>query len=135
MPFIASPPLTPKTRKIFSAKVITGYRRGKILGFPTLNLTIPSDFNFQPGIYAGWVFIGQTKFMGAFHYGPVPTFDQPDNSLEVFVLNTSFNSTPSQVNFQLVKHLRAIKTFTSPDHLATQIKKDVLLTEEILSTS
>ncbi len=123
----------PTTHKL---KVITGQGRGqKILGYPTLNLTIPKDFNYKLGIYAGWVYIEKTPYKGAFHYGPIPTFNSHQNSLEVFILNTDIPTPPPNVEIELVKYLRPIKAFETPQQLTDQITLDVAQTNSILRSS
>jgi len=119
----------------YTTKVITGKGRGKFLGFPTLNLTIPNNFNFQHGIYAGWVYLHQQSYKGAFHFGPIPTFQDPKPSLEVFVLETNIPKPPKTIDIQLVKHLRPIKSFSNPESLTLQIQQDVLQTQSILKDS
>lgn len=42
-------------KRTFTANVIKGKGRGKELGFPTINLAVPENFNLKPGIYACWV--------------------------------------------------------------------------------
>ena len=69
----------------YKTRQVKGKGRGKLLGFPTINLEIPPGFNIEEGIYAGRVWISKKQFKGAFHYGPVPTFHEKDKSLEVFL--------------------------------------------------
>lgn len=118
---------------IYTSPVISGKGRGKSLGFPTLNLIIPQNLNVKIGIYAGWVIVGQHRYPGAFHFGPVPTFSNPKPSLEVFVLDHTFTPTPEAVSFQLVSYLRPIQTFSSTSQLARQISKDVNTTRRKLT--
>jgi len=117
----------------YRSKVISGYGRGKLLGYPTLNLVIPDQLNVRHGIYAGYTKVGQKTYKGAFHFGPIPTFKDDIPSLEVFVLDTSFGTKPTKIKFKLVKHLRPIKAFSSQEDLITQITKDVKQTNQLLS--
>jgi len=41
----------------FKSRHIKGKGRGKKMGFPTINLKIPSNFKLEDGIYAAKVFI------------------------------------------------------------------------------
>lgn len=118
----------------FQTSVISGHGRGKLLGFPTLNLTPPPDLNLPHGIYAGWVAINSTLAKGAFHFGPVPTFNQPEPTLEVFVLDQKLTTTPPNLSFTLAQYLRPIKQFDNPKSLVTQIKLDVHHTQKLLTT-
>lgn len=109
----------------YSCQVIKGAGRGKTIGFPTLNLTLPKGFDYQLGIYAGWVRFKQQTFKGAFHFGPVLTFGQQVPTLEVFVLDQTINTTPKKVEVQLAKFIRPPKKFNDVPTLTAQIKKDV----------
>jgi riboflavin kinase/FMN adenylyltransferase len=118
----------------YTSKVISGHGRGKSLGFPTLNLEIPKSFPYQPGIYAGWVYLNQPH-QGAFHYGPIPAFHQDSYALEVFVLETDIPTPPAVISFELLHYLRPIKNFDSPQDLSTQIASDVAITHRLLNKS
>ena len=116
----------------YRAKVFIGKGRGRRMRFPTLNLVIPPDFSSPQGIYAGWVWISGKQYPGAFHFGPIPTFGESAVSLEVFLIDTELAETPATIEFELVKHLRAIQSFSNPEELALQIKKDVEDAKKIL---
>ena len=109
----------------FTTQVIKGQGRGKTLGFPTFNLEIPANFSAKPGIYAGWVWLKDQKYLGAFHYGPIPVFSQPDLHLEVFVLDYNSDQSLTHLDFELLRYLRPVRKFASPQALSTQISRDV----------
>jgi len=117
----------------YHSQVISGKGRGKTIGFPTLNLTIPPELSIQHGIYAGWVMVKGHRYPGAFHFGPIPTFADSRISLEVFVLDHTFAPVPKQVSFQLISFLRPIKSFSSPASLSSQISSDVTNTKQKLN--
>lgn len=117
---------------MFNTSVISGKGRGKGMGFPTLNLQIPAKLDAQHGIYAGWVWIGEEKFQGAFHYGPIPTFQDAAPSLEVYLLDSDIEIPPKVVRFELVERLREVRTFDSVPELVAQIDQDVKKCREIL---
>jgi len=60
----------------FESTQTKGKGRGKLMGFPTINLKIPANFELEDGIYAAKVNIENKVFVGALHYGPVPTFNE-----------------------------------------------------------
>ncbi len=113
----------------FSSFHKSGRGRGKEIGFPTLNLQIPDEFVLEIGVYAATVRIGNSEFMGAMHYGPVPVFDEAENSLEIYLLNiddTNFPDTANKkIEVEVKKYIREIRTFPDPKSLAEQIKNDV----------
>lgn len=123
----------------FHSQQVKGHGRGKFLGFPTINLKIPRSLSLETGIYAAWVTIDKRVFKGALHYGPVPVFNQPRKSLEVFLLHTNAADLPrlknSPINCEPVKKIRQIINFATPALLVEQIRNDVKQIDEILSTA
>lgn len=118
-------PLKFPQSQTFSAPSVKGHGRGRLLGFPTLNLDKPQKFTATFGIYAGWVYFRRQTLKGAFHWGPIPVFQQSTPSLEVFILNRKLPRPPRQILFQLTHYLRPIKTFSSTTALTQQIQADV----------
>ena len=114
----------------FSSTQIKGKGRGKPMGFPTINLKIPKNFKLQNGIYAAKVNINNRIFNGALHYGPVPTFNESEKSLEVFLLETNNkeleNLKVNIIKIKIIKYLRPIIKFDLKEDLIKQIKEDVL---------
>jgi len=119
----------------YRAKIVSGYGRGKGMGFPTVNLKIPEHFPYHHGIYAGYIWLKSKRYKGAFHFGPVPTFKQGDVSLEVFLLSRKRDITQKTITFQLVQYLRPIIAFASKNLLLKQIHRDVELVKTVLDTS
>ena|SRR3989344_1045113 len=116
----------------FTTPVIKGHGRGKTLGFPTFNLQIPADLQHKHGIYAGFVWIDKQKYPGAFHFGPIPVFSDSSPHLEVFVLDYNSHLPLDSLTFELVRYLRPIQNFSSPQALTTQISLDVTATRAML---
>lgn len=118
----------------FKSSQIKGKGRGKLLGFPTINLQIPADFSLEDGIYAVKVFANNKNFLGAMHYGPIPVFKEDEKTLEVFLIDTEEKDIPRTPNFEIetIKFLREIRNFNNQEELAQQIGKDV---EDVLQLS
>ena len=114
----------------FESTHITGKGRGKPMGFPTINLKIPDDFGLKDGIYAAKVTIENKKFIGALHFGPVPTFGEQEKSLEVYLISAHDdleleNLDGKIIKIEIVKYLRGIIKFQSVTSLVKQIEDDV----------
>ena len=100
------------------------------MGFPTINLKIPDDFGLKDGIYAAKVTIENKKFIGALHFGPVPTFGEQEKSLEVYLISAHDdleleNLDGKIIKIEIVKYLRGIIKFQSVTSLVKQIEEDV----------
>lgn len=120
----------------FITKQIKGHGRGKFLGFPTINLEVPEKFELDNGIYASWVTIDGTRFRGALHWGPIPTFDEKEQSLEVFLLGPGehelASADVSKILVEPVERLRDVLKFDSIELLTRQMEKDVARVRSLL---
>ncbi len=117
----------------FTTQVIKGQGRGKALGYPTFNLKIPVGFKAKLGIYAGSVWVNNKKYLGAFHFGPIPVFNESQLHLEVFVLDYEADVLVTAITFELVHYLRPIRNFPNPAALARRISLDVAQVRATLS--
>lgn len=122
---------------IFKTQQIKGQGRGHQIGFPTINLEIPSDLVLDEGVYASWVTINDVPYKGALHYGAIPTFDQEDRSIEVFLLDETDETIPNThgvvIEVDIVEYIREVKKFSDSFILSDQIAKDVSRVRSILS--
>lgn len=113
----------------FKSKQVRGAGRGHRIGFPTINLIVPENLEMDDGIYAVRVKILSTNYIGALHYGPIPTFDEVNKTMEVYLLDVDDASIPdvadNEVEIEVVKFLRKIKKFEGIIDLAKQIELDV----------
>lgn len=121
----------------FSSTQIKGKGRGKLLGFPTINLEIPKNFGIKEGIYAVKVWIKKEEFAGALHFGPIPTFKENEKTLEVFLIDTANSDIPPSDTFDIetIKYLRPVLSFSNPEDLSKQISEDVITIRKILNLS
>ena len=120
----------------FKSTQVKGKGRGKLLGYPTINLEIPKNLELLDGIYAVRVYIDGSTFMGALHSGPIPVFDETKKTLEVFLIDADPNNLPGQIpelEIEIIKYLRPVMNFQNQEGLAEQIGKDVEETKKILN--
>jgi riboflavin kinase/FMN adenylyltransferase len=111
-----------------------GDKRGRALGFPTVNLeTPPQRLLPRDGIYAVWAQVGSQRIMGAASLGVRPTFGGGARRLEAFLLDWQGDVYGDSVRVEFVKRLRDELRFASAAELATQIAKDVEQTRKALS--
>ena len=112
--------------------VTHGAHRGRQIGFPTANLEAIDTLVPSAGVYAGRAWIGGVAWPAAINVGANPTFGERNAKLEVHVIgfDGSLYGTPLETDFLL--RLRDIHSFASPDHLITQLQRDVARTEEVV---
>jgi riboflavin kinase/FMN adenylyltransferase len=113
-------------RYAFSGRVGRGDERGRLLGFPTLNVRSASARKLLPptGVYAVYVDSERGSFGGMMNLGPRPTFGDSTLSLEVHLFDAEGDWYDSCVWVEFVQRLRDTKRFESPDALVTQLRTD-----------
>lgn len=121
--------------------VVVGDQRGRLLGFPTANLPISSEYEVPAdGVYAGWVRVlddPDVKMPAAISVGSNPTFDGVLNRrVESYVLDRDdLELYGKWIAVDFVAQLRGMIKFSSVDELVKQMNKDVEKTRELLAPS
>ena len=111
-----------------------GDKRGRALGFPTINLhTPPQRLLPRDGIYAVWASVAGKRAMAAASLGIRPTFGGGERRLEAYLLDFSGDLYGDRIRIEFVKRLRDELRFASAVDLSTQIAKDVEQTRAALS--
>lgn len=109
-----------------AGQVRAGDRRGRLLGYPTINLTPPHPRKLLPptGVYAVRVQTPAGAFGGMMNLGPRPTFGDTTTSLEVHLFDAHADLYGAHVRVELVTRLRDTRAFPSPDALIAQLDRD-----------
>ena len=111
-----------------------GDKRGRALGFPTVNLRLPRNRLLpRDGIYAVWADVAGKRAMAAASLGIRPTFGGGERRLEAYLLDFSSDLYGDRIRIEFVKRLRDELRFASAADLSTQIAKDVDQTRAALS--
>ena len=114
-------------------RVVHGEKRGRALGFPTINLGLPKDRLLpRDGIYAMWAEMGEGRFKAAASLGVRPTFGGGERVLEAYLLDFHGEVYGEEVEVAFVKRLRDEIAFASPALLSEQIARDVEETKRAL---
>ena len=111
-------------KSLFTIKgtVREGNKRGKKLGFPTMNL--PVDQKIPEGVY-----ISQTEFADQLYnsltfVGVVKTYNETVFHTETYLLQFNENVYGKNISVYLLKKLRENQKFNSEEELILQMKKD-----------
>jgi riboflavin kinase/FMN adenylyltransferase len=116
--------------------VITGDKRGRMLGYPTANLKLASERKLIPknGIYLVRVGIEDEEFFGMASIGVRPTFYQDGQRLiEVHILDFNRDIYGKNIRVQFMKRLRDELKFQSVDELVHQMKNDEELSRNYIA--
>ncbi|MDO8592278.1 MAG: riboflavin kinase [bacterium] len=108
----------------FTAKVISGRKTGRELGFPTANLD-KLDLPISHGVYAVEVKPAGKSYQGLMHYGPKKTFDG-EVTREVYIKNFSQNIYGQTLEVKVIRKIREVRRFKNIEELKKQISKDLL---------
>jgi len=108
-----------------SGPVIEGDRRGRAIGFPTINLNAGDVQLPGPGVYAGSAEIGNAHYLAAINVGSAPTFDQQEHRMEAHLLDFSGDLYGMTVRLVFERFLRGQHSFATPQALAEQLARDV----------
>jgi riboflavin kinase/FMN adenylyltransferase len=109
-----------------SGTVIRGARRGRNLGYPTVNLALPDRRKLLPpdGVYAVRLEWAAGVAGAMMHQGPRPTFGETDRSLEAHVFDTDLDLYDQEVKLSWIARLRDVVRFPTPAALKQQLDKD-----------
>lgn len=119
---------------IFESTHVAGKGRGRPMGFPTINLKVPDNFELKDGVYAANVIIENKKFVGALHFGPIPTFSEDTKTLEVYLIGLTNDTATNYgwdnlgeriIKVEIIKYLRPVMKFKRVEDLVKQIGEDV----------
>ncbi len=115
--------------------IISGYKVGRTLGFPTANIQVDEPFKIVPGIgvYAVWVLLQGKKYKGMLYIGNRPTLHNGDNtSLEVNILDFSGDIYNNEIVVSFIYFVRGDIRFDSLDDLRKQLEQDREVVEKRL---
>jgi riboflavin kinase/FMN adenylyltransferase len=99
---------------------------GHQLGFPTVNLTVPSGKIVPPaGVYAARAHHDGRDYRAAVSIGDKPTFGGSKSIVEVHLLDFSRSIYGELISVRDWRYLREQKWFASKDELAAAIRRDV----------
>jgi riboflavin kinase/FMN adenylyltransferase len=106
--------------------VITGDRRGRVLGFPTANVALAGNDEIDNGVYAALVDVDGVRWPAAVNVGTRPTVDDSGRRLlEAHLLDFTDDIYGAEITVHLVTRLRAERKFESLDALVAQLRADV----------
>lgn len=112
-----------------------GFGRGRVLGFPTANLTEIKTVVPGHGVYVTQAVLGGTSFAAITNIGNNPTFNGSDTSVETFFLDADVYAYGEELKLEFIKKIRDERRFDDPEALMDQIRNDVRTARDILGVS
>lgn len=115
-------------------KVVSGYRRGSAIGFPTANLDTPYEVIPAVGVYSVFARLGAGEWReGVVNIGYNPTFDRNDMIVEAHLIDHDEDLYGAEIEIYFVGKLRDERRFASVDALKNQIALDIESSRRILA--
>ncbi len=107
-------------------EVVPGDARGRTIGFPTANVSMPAGF-VRPagGVYAVRGTVDGLAFDGVSNVGTRPTFGGGPEVIEVHLLDVDIDLYGKIVRVSFVDRIRSEQRFATIDALVEQIGNDV----------
>jgi riboflavin kinase/FMN adenylyltransferase len=126
--------------------IVTGWGRGRKLGFPTLNMSRPKQIIPAEAVYAGFVETAPTqdelldkhdRIPAVFSIGQAKTFgDEHPLLIEAHLLIGNVGDLTGQwMAMDFIQRLRSQHRFASPEDLAVQIAADCAQATAILQNA
>ena len=116
--------------------VVRGFRRGRILGFPTANINPHHEVIPPPGVYAVRVDYKDRRFEGVLNIGKRPTFfsggKDIEPTIEVHIFDFNKKIYGEDIELIFVKKIRDEKRFREMSDLSTEIKRDAQTARALL---
>lgn len=109
-------------------RVTHGDKRGRLLGYPTINVPLPSPRKLLPpqGVYAVRVQTARGPFDGMLNLGPRPTFGDEQVIIEVHLFGQPGDLYGSRVRLDFISRLRDTLRFDGVEALVTQLSQDAI---------
>jgi riboflavin kinase / FMN adenylyltransferase len=118
-----------------SGKVIHGDKRGRELGYPTVNLRLDPDCGLKHGIYAVRVGVGERRYDGVASFGRRPMFDQGTVLLEAFLFDFAGDLYGEMIDVAFLAWIRPERTFDSVEDLVRRMNEDAKLARAALAAA
>ncbi|MEC7835534.1 MAG: bifunctional riboflavin kinase/FAD synthetase [Chloroflexota bacterium] len=106
--------------------VITGMKRGRLLGFPTANITFDQEICIPAnGIYATIAIVNGIRYPAATSIGTNPTFNGKEQTVETYILDFDKDIYGEEITIEFYDRLRDELLFENVDDLLVQMKADI----------
>lgn len=115
-------------------KIIHGDKRGRLLGFPTANMSLGNAVHPAYGVYAAKVRINEEKEWknAAVNIGIKPMFEIKNAQIETYVFDFNSNIYEQNMRVRPIRHIRGEAKFSSVEELVMQMEKDCIEIKKIL---
>lgn len=120
-----------------TGEVVHGDKIGRELGYPTANIRPHYAYKLIPahGIYAVEADVQGTTYGGMLNIGTRPTFNGKKETVEVYIFDFDRVIYGEEITLRFVRRIRDELAFSSRDELIAAMKKDEVISREVLGLS
>lgn len=119
-----------------SGRVRHGDKRGRTIGFPTLNIRVQENIVLSRGVYAVKITgLDDNSYTGVANIGTRPTVDGTELRLEAHVYDYAGDAYGKHACVEFAHFIRPEQKFESFDMLLEQIKKDSAEAKQYFTTT
>ena len=112
---------------MITGTVVDGDKRGRELGFPTVNITLSDSDKLLPcsGVYMARTSVSGVSYMAMMNIGVRPTVSSEGiKTVEAYLLGFSGDLYGRMLKFSLLRFIREERKFSSLEELKLQMEKD-----------
>ncbi|MBI1312552.1 bifunctional riboflavin kinase/FAD synthetase [bacterium] len=106
-------------------RVARGSERGRLIGFPTANLSHVVTLLPKDGVYAAVAHFDGGPRVAAVNLGPNPTFGEHRRKLEAHLLDFDGDLYGQPVEIEFVRRIRDTQPFSNAEALRQQLDQDI----------
>jgi riboflavin kinase/FMN adenylyltransferase len=118
----------------FTGKIVKGHGIGKTMGYPTINLAVPSGKLLpKEGVYAATAHFNGHIYHGMTYIGRRLTFDDHTLTVEINLFDFDDKVKSDTAKLELHEFIRKPEKFDSADELVETIKLDEMKIRKIFS--
>ncbi|WP_058485199.1 bifunctional riboflavin kinase/FAD synthetase [Defluviitalea phaphyphila] len=111
---------------VISGNVIEGKKLGRILGYPTVNISSQEERIYPPnGVYITRTKWNNKNFYSVTNIGYNPTVNGKNKNIETYIIDFNKDIYGEMIEVEFYKWVRKEQKFESIDKLVEQLKKDV----------
>lgn len=108
-----------------SGNVVHGSAVGRLMGFPTANIAIPSELVVpREGVYLSRVILNGRIFYGITNIGAKPTVGVEEKNIETYIADYKGDIYGEPLEVEFLRFLREIRKFDGLDGLKAQLEID-----------
>jgi riboflavin kinase / FMN adenylyltransferase len=102
-----------------TGKAIRGKQKGRLLGYPTVNIALAKNIKIESGVYSGSIEFDGLKYKTAVF------ISNNKQLLEAHILDFSGDLYGKIITIKIGKKIRDVRKFFNDEDLISQIKKDI----------